>query len=296
MEWFIFALLAPALFGISNIIDKFVLSKYIKNPFSYPVLLGCIYFFFALLIHTFTPVSFFFPYSIFAMLIGIVSISLLLFYAKSMIVDEASRVIIFSNLRPLFVVLLAIVFLNEVLTLVKYIGIFLLVSGTILISYRKLKLKKLSVRPTLKFLLPLPLLMAISDVIEKYLLNYINYWSLYFWASVGTFIFGLTFLSRQSIRKDLFVIIKKTRVISLVFVSELITALALIAFFVALSLGPVSLVSTFTGLQPFFVLVYVVFLSIFLPRILKEEIGKQTILLKFLAVILIFLGTYLMVG
>lgn len=192
--------------------------------------------------------------------------------------------------------MLAVTLLNEILTLEKYIGIFLLVVSAMLISYRKIKRKKLSIVPTFKFLLPLPLIWAILDVTEKYILNFISYWSLFFWTTLGVFGIGLTFLFFKTIRRNFVEIIKVPKIISLVFISESFTVSAVILFFVALSLGFVSLVSAFTSLQPFFVLVYTIILSMFLPGILKEEITKQTIFLKFVAVVLIFLGTYLIIG
>ena len=62
---------------------------------------------------------------------------------------------------------------------------------------------------------------------------------------------------------------------------------------IATSLGYISLVSALSGLQTFFVFVYMLILSLFLPNILKEETTKGIVLLKLSAVILMFIGTWL---
>lgn len=293
MEWLVFALLAPVLFGIGNIIDKLVLSRHIKNRFSWVVVLSSVHVTYALLLSLLVPIQFIFPYSIFAILLGMLSMLTLLLYAKAMMVEEVSRVVIFFNMSPLFIILLAAVFLGEKLTFLKYIGISLLVAGSILISYRRVKEKMSIFISALKFLLPIPVILAISAVSQKYLLNHIGYFSLFFCMALGMFLFGVSLLLSQTIRRNLVITLRKPRKISFVFVSDFVASLGIIASFIALSLGPVSLISAFGSLQPLFVLVYALFLSIFLPRILKEEIDKRTIMLKLIAVIVVLIGSYL---
>ncbi|MFC1486653.1 hypothetical protein ACFLRN_03045, partial [Thermoproteota archaeon] len=60
----------------------------------------------------------------------------------------------------------------------------------------------------------------------------------------------------------------------------------------ATSLSYVSLVSALAGLQHFFVFVYVLLLSLFVPRILKEELSKNVVLLKIIAIALMIVGTW----
>ena len=61
----------------------------------------------------------------------------------------------------------------------------------------------------------------------------------------------------------------------------------------ALTIGPVTLVSVFRGFQSLFVLVYAVLLSIWLPKILKEELSKSVIGIKVVAILLMSVGLYL---
>ena len=70
---------------------------------------------------------------------------------------------------------------------------------------------------------------------------------------------------------------------------------SLVFGFTAVSLGPVSLVVPISAVQPFFVLLYSIFLTKFAPNILKEEITKETLFMKLSAIVLVFIGTLLIV-
>jgi drug/metabolite transporter (DMT)-like permease len=61
----------------------------------------------------------------------------------------------------------------------------------------------------------------------------------------------------------------------------------------AVSLGPVTLVTALSSLQPFFVLVFALLLSRFLPGVLKEETGRSTVFLKLASIALMFAGAVL---
>ncbi len=69
--------------------------------------------------------------------------------------------------------------------------------------------------------------------------------------------------------------------------------IAIIFYYIAISSGLVSLVAAISSLEPFFVFVFALLLSLFVPRILKEDIGKRAIITKALAIILIIVGAWL---
>jgi dipeptide/tripeptide permease len=53
------------------------------------------------------------------------------------------------------------------------------------------------------------------------------------------------------------------------------------------------LVTALSSLQPFFVLVFALLFSRFLPGVLKEETGAPTVLLKLASIALMFAGAVL---
>ncbi|MGD8545226.1 MAG: hypothetical protein PVH12_03520 [Candidatus Bathyarchaeota archaeon] len=138
---------------------------------------------------------------------------------------------------------------------------------------------------------------AIFSIFEKFLLGYMDYWSLLFWSVVGTFCGVLFLLSFSKVREELTTSIpivgKKGAVIT--FLGEGLSFTGTLFGFIAISLVSVSLASALFALQPFYVFVCMLLLSIFLPHILKEEISKSVIFLKISAIALMFLGTWLIV-
>ena len=68
-------------------------------------------------------------------------------------------------------------------------------------------------------------------------------------------------------------------------VSEGLYVLGSVTSLIAMSLGYASLVSALAGLQHFFVFVYMLLLSLFVPTILKEETSRNVLALKIGAIV-----------
>lgn len=75
--------------------------------------------------------------------------------------------------------------------------------------------------------------------------------------------------------------------------NETVNLFGVLFITIAVSAGYVTLVSALSSIQPFFILLFTVILSIFYPHILKEEVGRSVIFQKFLAIILMFIGVIL---
>ena len=298
MEWFIFALLAPMLWGILNVIDRYFLTKLIKNPVSYQILCLLSDTLVIIPIFVFTKISFAFPWFILSILLSVIISLIFIYYNKALMIEETSRVVILFYLNPLFALILAYVFLGETLNLGKYIGILFLVLSAILISYKKSK-GKFKFSAALGYVLIISISWAASNVFTKYVFNFIDYFSFLFATVVGYFICGLILLCIPKFRKDFFNDMHKAnkkKVFSWRIFSVILYYIALISFYIAISKESISLVSAIPSLQPLFVLIYTIILSFFIPKVLKEEISKTIILIKILSIILIFIGTWLVVS
>ena len=297
MDWLIFAFLAPMLWACCNIIDKFLLEKYIKNPISYQILGILIYIPIIPLLLILVPISSSYPGFLFGIMIGLIDMGAILFYTKALTLEEASRVVPLSYLNTVFVLPLAYIFFRELLSLQKYLGIILLVIGSTLISFKKIRLKKWRISPALKIILLLALLWACINVLDKYALGLMDYWSLIFWGTIGYLITGSFLLSfkrlRQTLLRDLHKVNKK--ILSVRILPVIFYYIGLIFFLSALSRGFVSLVSGIISIQPFITFLYTTILTLFAPNIIKEKIDKETILLKLIAICLIFIGTWFVV-
>lgn len=295
MEWYIFALLAPAFWALNNIFIKFLITNKFKTyfPLIFTVISCDIIFAGAVLV--FGTVTYSYPYSLLAMAAGLMPLIAFWFYSKALITEEISRIVTLFQLIPIFVVLLSVVFLNEILGIQRYIGISLIVIASILISYKKAGNKPFS--GIIKFMIPFGILIAAYTIADKTLLIYLDYWTVFFWNILGTFIGALFMMTmpkpRNEIAKTIPTVGRKALLAT--FIGESLYVIGTICSLIALSLTQASLASPIFGLQPFYVFFYTIIISFFLPQILKEEISREILLLKTSAVTLMFIGTWLAV-
>ena len=295
MEWYIFALLAPAFWALNNVFIKFLITNKYKSYFPMIFTVISMDAIFAIAIAALTSISTIFPYSILALLAGLMPLLAFWFYLNALIKEEVTRITTLFQLIPVFVALISPVLLNEILSAQKYAGIALIVTASILISYKKSGTKSFS--SALKFMVPFGIIIATYTVIDKILLGYLDFLSVFFWNIMGTLTGALCLLSISKLRQE------ATRTISAVgkkvvfttFIGEGLYVIGTICSLIALSLTDAPLASAFFGLQPFYVFFYMLLLSLFLPSILNEPKTKQVILLKTSAIALTFIGTWLVI-
>ena len=137
---------------------------------------------------------------------------------------------------------------------------------------------------------------AVQAVILKSL--YVNwpFWDLTIYLGFGEFLPSLIIILvvanvRSNVSNSLLSL--KSAGWLLLIVGMFFTAGASLTGLWAITTGPISLVSVFRGFQSVFVLIYALFLSIWLPKILKEEVSKGVLGVKFVAIILMMIGLYL---
>ena len=147
-------------------------------------------------------------------------------------------------------------------------------------------------------MLPFTGVLAVHSILEKFLLYYFDYWSLFFWNLLGAFCGVLFLMLFSKLRREFIETVRTVgrNAFFVVFVGESIYFLGAICWLIAASVGYVSLVSALAGLQSFFVFVYVIFSSLFVPQHLEEDLSRGVIMLKISAIALIIAGTWLVTG
>ncbi len=288
MPWVIFSILAALFSGIALTIDKYVVSKVVKNPFAVTCILGVISLISALLIYLFIVFSALeFHHIIFAFVGGIFYILFYLSYFKAAQIEEISRIVPLLSLAPLFVLVLATIFLGEIFTPEKYLGIFLLVIGAIIISSKKLKI---SFGKAFWLTVFASFSLSITFVITKYLLNFTDFWTVFAYTRIGEIfvLIPLLYFTFSDLVRTMEG--QKMKVIGLMTAEEFFYLSSMLFVTIASAIGPVTLVTALSSIHPFFVLLFAVVLSIFYPWIIKEEIRKRTLSVKLIAIILIFIG------
>ncbi|PIU98265.1 hypothetical protein COS61_02340, partial [Candidatus Wolfebacteria bacterium CG03_land_8_20_14_0_80_40_12] len=83
------------------------------------------------------------------------------------------------------------------------------------------------------------------------------------------------------------------KVIGVISLAEILNLVGKVFITIAIATGYVTLVNALSSVQPFFVLLFAVILSIFYPSIIKEELNKPIIVQKLVAIILMFIGAIL---
>lgn len=292
MTWILFSILAAISWAIVHILDKIILTKLIKNPVISLLFLGTIGLiisFFVYLFYGFLDLSYF--NILLSFIASVCYVLMIYFYFKATQLEEISRVVSFFRITPLFVLIFSIFLFNEIFSFSKYLGIILLITGSILISLKKSV--KLTFGKTFWFIIIAAIVSALNTIITKYLLNYADFWTVFAYLRIGVFIVLIPFFYWNF--SELILIIKKRnkKIIGLLTLNELLNLSGILFITIAISLNSATLVSALSSIYPFFVLIFAVILSIFYPHILKEEIGKSTLAVKIIAIALIFIGVVL---
>jgi|SRR3989344_3788146 len=294
--WFFYILAAVAIFGFNAIVDKIILTRHL-NSFSYLVTGIPSKLAYMVAIMLFVPIDFNSPYFRLAFIAGALGVIGYYLYAFAMKREEASRISALTSLYPVFVAILAAIFLKEIFSIQSYVGIILMIFGATLISYKRGKFYKLIPFAVIFIAVAANIFWGVEQVISKISLN-----SYAFWQFNAAYLMGILFMTIPSLgvphfRKNLVKEFKKLNrnTILLLAFSTAIWFVGIVLFFYAATLGPITLVSTLSITAPFAVLLFTILLSVFWPKILKEEIDRKTVTLKLFAIVLIFLGTYLIV-
>src|SRR3989344_5712481 len=134
MLWVFLALMSTFIWALANIIDKVLRTKFLKSSLALTAAFGIISFIFSFILFLFIGVPLLpFWHGFSAFMSGIVLTIGLIFYLKALAIEEASRVIPLWHLSPIFTLILAVVFLNEVLTPMRYAAFASILFGGFLI-------------------------------------------------------------------------------------------------------------------------------------------------------------------
>ena len=296
IDWFLYAMGSAIFFGYTVIVDKLMLEKRLSS-FSYfvtyspPSLLFSIYF---LLLSGPNILSV--PYGI-AFVAGVISAGGYFSYAISIKSEEASRVAALTSLAPAFVAVLAVFLVNEIFTTKSYAGIILMILGSGLISYKNNHLKKMIPLSLIVVLIVTNFFFGLEQTISKISLDQISSWRFLMVFFFGRFTVALPGLAISSVRKKFTLQVRglgKTLAFTLAS-GSVMWSLAITFFFYAASLGPITLVSTIGLISPLFTLLFAILTTKCFPELLNEEIDRRTVALKFIAIVLIIFGTYLII-
>lgn len=308
MSWLWIAISAYFILALVNLADKFILEQVVPGAKTYAFLVGVS----GLLIFLIAPWFLMWPgwYLWFVSILtgAFFSIAILSLYL-ALKNSEASKIItLVGGTTPILTLIFSIILFNEIFNGKQLIAVLLLVAGTVLISLINAEktiwirvrewFHKPASQQTKSILLSLlaALFFSLYWVGTKYSFNNQEFLSALIWIRLGSFLAVLFLIirkkDRKEIKKDLFQSNKKKQNKFIFLGTQGLAAVGSILQNYAVSLGSVVLVTSLQGLQYAFVLILSSSLSLFLPKIIKENQSKQIILKKVIAIILIFLGIY----
>ena len=295
MDYFwLFSLLAPICFAASNLIDNHVLHARLSDPVAYDIVTTWPTIPIAVAIFLEWKVSFAFDAWFVGTAVGIAFAFLFILYNFAMMREQGTNVVSVIYTSPIFVAILAVVFLGEQLTITNYVGILLLVSSAFLVLYRRIGAKNV----TLGIILVYAFASSVSRVVTKGALEGVDVWSYFFWFLVGGII-GTTILAGLR-PKSVSAAVRKldARLSLLIVATTALGSLGLVFLYSAFSLGSVALASGLSAIQPTLVFVYSAILVRLRPDAIPTEriSGRWADARKIGAVLLIILGAIALTG
>jgi drug/metabolite transporter (DMT)-like permease len=288
--YWLFALLAPAFFAVSNVIDNHVLHSRMRDPVSYNILTTWPTLPMALLILAARPVSLAFGAWFVGTAVGFVFAFLFVLYTTAMMREEGTNVVSVLYTSPLFVAVLASIFLGERLSGLNYAGIGLLVLSAFLILYRRIGSGNLVLGAMVVYALG----SAVARVAAKSALENVDIWSYFFWFLIGGVI-GTAILA-MIWRRRLSATLRRldAGTSTLVLATSCISTIGLVFLYTSFSLGSVAIASGLTAIQPMVVFLFTSVLVRFRPGAIPLErlTGRWAYARKVGAALLIVLGAF----
>lgn len=299
MLWLIITILFYFILAVVSLIDKYLLKDFIPNPKIYTFYIGI---FWILVLFLIPFVDFSIPHIsqiILSLISGMTFILALYWMNNALYLFEVSRVIpTIGALIPLFTFGLIFIFSlgKEKINFLETISFILLISGSVLITLEK----KTFIKKSFLMSLFAAFLFSISFVTAKYVYLNQSFWNGFIWIRMGGFFTALLFLIltpeiKEEIFKKRVVLQNKTIIIFLP--NQIAGAIASILQNWAIALAPlifVPFINALQGIQYFFLFILTLLLSFKFPKILKEEVSKEIIFQKIIAILLISGGLILL--
>lgn len=288
--YIIIALVSYFFAALNGVSDKFLLTKVVKHPavYAFYISIG------SLLVFLLAPFGLHFlsfGNLFIALVAGLCFTFALLFYYSAIRETSISRILpLEGGLVPVLTLIFAYLTGIEKLSNIQILAFVFLVLGSVLVSFRKTgevwQIKALKNGFFAAFLF------ALSFILTKYIYEQSDFLSGLIWTRLGLGVGALCLLVPKVFRVEILNDPKKisTSNVFLFYGLHLLGTIGSLLQQYAISIGSVVIVNALQGAQFTFILLLSIFLSLFFPKILKENISKFAIIQKIFAIILISVG------
>jgi drug/metabolite transporter (DMT)-like permease len=297
--WLAYAFSGPLLWALSTHIDKFLVDRYFHHSDTTVLMV-----FTALLGVAALPVLWLFEPRVLALpwlatvvmiVSGVLYMGAMLFYLRAIQSNEASVVAPLFQANTVFTFVLGLLLLHELPRWPQLLGAGLVVAGAIGLSLdRNLHFGRF--KPKLVMLmLAATFVLALSSVVFKFFAVHDEFWSTTFWTFVGEGLFGTAILMVPRYRHQFVHLFRRNpgAVIGVNAANELINLGGGLGVRYASLLAPVGLVSAISATSTFFVFLFAILLTLFFPRLGREELSARNVFQKAAGGVLIMAGVVL---
>lgn len=287
-------LIEPCAHALANILDEKI-SRSFESSLRVAVLLQAA---FGVL---FCPLLFFFGMPSLAIgasfwwLLGIAfCYQILMFpYFRAVLAEETSHIAAYFKLQFLVLPVMAFVLLGEQLALLQYLGIGLMLLGSIWLSAAPGQ--RFRVGRGLLWMLPVVVLLSLAEVGIKFVSDSLDWVTLTFWLQILGLAVALPLLLLPGVRAELRQSVGTVRAMLPIFsLNQLASFVGTAGMVATLALLPVTVANGIAGLQPFFVMLWSYLLQRFGVATF-ESLHRAALLRKIALHCLIFLGFGLLI-
>ena len=303
MDWFILSMVGPLLYAITNHIDKVMLESYFNEHGVVTLIL-----FSSLLSAVGLPILFLIDPTALEVRLGSIAqmfvvgaLNLLVLWAYLMALkdDEATVVIIYYALVPVFGGVFGYLFLGESLETKQLLAMAIVIIGTSLVSFEIGNGQKAAFRSnTVVFMLIATVAWASEATIFKNVALEESVWSSVFWEHVALVVFGITIVIFAPSHRARFLSVwtkNSGKVLALNGANEALYMIGNVTVSYAMLLAPIAVILLAQSFQPIFVFLLGVILTVFFPSVFSEKLGSASVLQKVTAILISGTGAYWLV-
>ncbi len=296
--WLLLAFSGPVCWAVSTHIDKYLVDRYFAEGDTAVLML-----FTALTGVALLPFIWWIEPGIFKpaagpiavmTVSGILYMGAMLFYLQAIQSEEALVVAPLFQASTLFTFLLGYLFLDERLGWVQLLGGGLVVAGALGLSFQGNTAQGFKGRLVL-LMLAATFVLALSAVLFKYFAIRDDFWTTTFWTFAGEGVFGAGLLMRSAYRRQFAILFRNSpgAVAGVNAANELINLGAGLAVRYATLLAPVALVQAISSTTSFFVFAIGILLTLFFPKLGREDLSAGNLRRKGVGALLIAGGVLL---
>lgn len=301
--WLPYALLGPVLWAISTHIDKYMVERYFLDvhPAVLLVFTGLVNLallpVFAVLVPGIFELA---PRAMLSMMLaGVLLMGAIMLYLLALRSEEASVVSPFFQASPLFAIGLSYFVLGEQLTPPQAAGAALVLMGTLSVAFVEEGREAGAVKIRLIVLmLGCAFALALSSLVFKIFSRRDEFWQTTFWLFAGQGAFALIVLALAPMRRQFQNLLKEQpgALFGINGANELISVIGMLGQRYALALAPLSLVQVVGSTTTIFVFVIGLALTLFAPRLGREDMSRRSLVRKGMAAALVAGGVALIEG